>query len=106
MTVENPEEWRLEKINSHLLPTRTDKEPAPDNLLIIIRCKCKLSSRNVCGTNLCSCRKSGLKCVAACEGCRGDECNNATEPFLEDSDDINDNDITDRNIFDLFQDIN
>ena len=25
--------------------------------------KCKLSTRNPCGTNVCSCRKNGLKCV-------------------------------------------
>ena len=81
--------------NSLLLPTMTDKEPAPENLLVVIRCKCKLSSRNVCGTNLCSCRKSGLKCVAACEGCRGDECNNAAKPCFSDA---NENYLGDKNI--------
>ena len=98
--VENPGDWGWKKINSLLLPVMTDKEAAPENLLVIIRCKCKLSSRNVCGTNLCSCRKSGLKCVAACEGCRGDECNNATAPCFEDIGDIDEND--DRNMFGLF----
>ena len=78
----------------------TDKGVAPENLLVIIRCKCKLSSRNVCGMNLCSCRKSGLKCVAACERCRGDDCNNAEEPFVSDGVPTGD-----RNVFDLFQDI-
>ncbi len=67
----------------------TDREAAPDNLLVTIG--------NVCGNNLCSCRKSGLKCVAACEGCSGDECNNATAPYFEDICEINGND--DRNIF-------
>ena len=103
--IENPEDWGWKKMNNMLLPVMTDKEAAPDNLLVIIRCKCKLSSRNVCGTNLCSCRKSGLKCVAACEGCRGDECNNATAPFFEDNSDNDDNDMSDRNIFEIFQDI-
>ena len=35
-----------------------------------------------------------LKWVAAC-GCRGDDCNNATEPLV---DDIDENDLTDQNI--------
>ena len=92
--------------NSLLLPTITDRKPAPENLLVVIRCKCKLSSRNVCGTNLCSCRKSRLKCVAACEGCRGDECNNAAKPCFSDADtDANENNLGDRNIFDFFQEM-
>ena len=92
------------KKNSLLLPTITDREPAPENLLVVIQCKCKLSSRNVCGTYLCSCRKSELKCVAACEGCRGDECNNAAKPCFSDPD-ANENNLGDRNIFDFFQEM-
>ena len=83
----------------------TDKEAGPKNLLAILRCKCKLTSRNVCGTNLCTCRKSGLKCVAACEGCRGDECNNAVLPGLELQNDTNENDIITGNVSDIFQDL-
>ena len=44
--------------------------PAPDDLLKVVRCKCKSTSCNQCGTNLCSCRKNGLSCVSACEECR------------------------------------
>ena len=44
--------------------------PAPDDLLKVIRCKCKSTSCNQCGTNLCSCRKNELSCVSACEECR------------------------------------
>ncbi len=80
--LESPEEWGWKIVDHVLTPVMTDKESAPENLLVIIRCKCKLSSKNQCGTNLCSCRKSGLKCAAACEGCRGDDCNNAQEPFV------------------------
>ena len=61
----------------------TDLEAAPENLLKFVRCKCKLTSRNPCGTNLCSCHKNGLKCVAACGDCRGEGCNNAVEIILE-----------------------
>ena len=67
-----------------------------------IRCKCKLSSRNVCGTNLCSCRKSGLKCVADCEGCGGNDCNNASESIFDDNNiDTSENEFSDRNIFNI-----
>ena len=41
-----------------------------------------------------SVKRAGVKCVATYEGCRGDECNNATEPVFEDIVDINGNDIT------------
>jgi len=74
--VENTVEWGW-RLNGMLLPIMTDKEPAPENILVVIRYKCKLSSRNICGTNLCTCCKNVLKCVAVSEGCRGDDCNNA-----------------------------
>ena len=35
--------------------------------------------KNPCGTSMCSCRKHGIKCVIACEDCRGENCNNAKE---------------------------
>ena len=54
----------------------TDKDPAPQTLLNVIRCSCKVESRNCCGTGLCSCKKNGLSCVAACANCHGEECNN------------------------------
>ena len=57
----------------------SDINAAPENLLKFVRCKCKLSSKNPCGTSMCSCRKHGLKCVTACEDCRGENCNNAEE---------------------------
>ena len=44
-------------------------------------------------------------CVAACEGCRGDDCNNTEEPFVSDSVPAGDIDFSDRNAFDIFQDI-
>ena len=54
----------------------TDKAPAPDELLNIIRCKCKVTSKKPCGGHTqCSCRKNGLKCMAAC-GKESEEFNN------------------------------
>ena len=40
---------------------------APDDLLNLIRCKCKGS----CKSLACSCRKHGLSCSVACQNCRG-----------------------------------
>ena len=53
-------------------PLQSSQECAPSNLLQFIRCKCK----NSCSSNLCSCKKHGLKCVFACKNCRG-SCDNS-----------------------------
>ena len=62
--------WKLH--NSKLQPIMTDHEPAPENLLKFVRCKCKLSTANPYASNTCSCRKHGLKCVTACGDYRGE----------------------------------
>ena len=36
-----------------------------------------MTSRNTRGTNLCTCKSNGLKCVTACGDCRGYDCNNS-----------------------------
>lgn len=76
--------WKLEK--GHLVPIKTDLDAAPEFLLNCIRCNCKTTSKNTCGTLICSCRKNGLSCVASCSDCRGESCNNISEatPLLED----------------------
>ena len=63
----------------------TDESPAPDELLNIIRCNCRLTSKNPCGGNKCSCRTNGLTCVAACGDCRGTQCINSTKDITENS---------------------
>ena len=75
----------------------------------MIRCNCKLDSRNPCGTNLCSCRKNGLKLVPACGDCRGDSCNNViiieeSATNLVDSEKVIEEE-EERNIFDIFMNI-
>ena len=55
------------------------QEIAPEELLSVIRCNCKLSSRNPCCTNQCSCK--------ACGNCNGFGCNNSCK-----EDGINDDD--------------
>ncbi len=65
--------WKLD--GSMLHPVMTDIDPAP--------CKCKLTTRNPCGSNTCSCRKHGL-----CGDCRGESCRNAKETFYEEATDL------------------
>ena len=59
-------------------PITTDREIASENILKVIRCKCK-ESDNQCGTNRCSCRKNGSPCFMACGKCHGKECENEQE---------------------------
>lgn len=73
----NPTQWGWKLDNLMLQPVMTDVDPAPENLLKFVRCKCLLSTKNPCGYNTCSCRKHGLKCVTACGHCRGESCRNA-----------------------------
>ena len=75
----DPKQWGWKLDDSILTPVMTDIAAAPENLLKFVRCNCKLSSRNPCGTNICSCRKNGLKCVTACGDCQGENCKNAED---------------------------
>ena len=80
----DPEQWGWKLDGSKLTPVMTDIAAAPETLLKFVQCKCKLSSRNPCGTNVCSCRKNGLKCVTACGDCRGQNCRNSEDIILTD----------------------
>ena len=73
----NPEQWGWEVVSTKQVPVMTDLAPAPESLLKFVRCKCKLTSKYTCGSNVCTCRKNGLKCVTACGDCRGESCMNA-----------------------------
>ena len=44
--------------------------------LLQVRCNCKSTSKNQCGTNICSCQKHGLMCSDVCKGYHGETCNN------------------------------
>ena len=94
----NPVEWGWQATDNGLEPIKTDLEAASNDVLQFIRCKCKLSSKNACGTRLCSCFKSGLKCVSACGDCRGESCENTVK-----MEDLDDEENLDRNIFDIFK---
>ena len=48
----------------------TDIGLVPEILLKFVQYKCKPSTANPCGSNMCSHRNHGLKYVAACGSCR------------------------------------
>ena len=75
----NPKQWGWKLDGKVLSPIMTDINAAPENLLKFVQCKCILSSKNPCGTSMCSCRKHGIKCVTACEGCQGENCEEILE---------------------------
>lgn len=67
-TTTDPATWGWKLEDGVYSPILTTSDIAPENILQFIRCKCKAG----CHSNLCSCRKHGLKCVFACKNCRGD----------------------------------
>ena len=93
-----PEEWGWTFVGNVLKPIKTDMQPAPESVLKFVRCKCKLSSKNIRRTNLCSCQKHDLKCMVAFGECRDESCGNSVDINEEDYD----KDMFDINLFDLF----
>ena len=73
--VPEPLEWGWIQNENDLAPIKTDLASAPSSLKKIIRCNCKLSNKNACNSNICSCRKHGMVCIASCGGCHGEDCN-------------------------------
>lgn len=56
--------WKLEK--NYLVAIKMNIDHATDFLINFIRCKCKIKTKNPCGTTHCSCCKHSLKYVATC----------------------------------------
>jgi hypothetical protein len=81
----DPLKWGWQVLNGTFVPIMTDLPAAPEDVLNIVRCKCKTG----CTSSLCSCRKNGLSCVAACGHCHGDSCSNA-EPLTHCNNDSSD----------------
>ena len=50
--------WEMK--NGVLAPVMTDLNPAPEELLEFVQCKCKVTSMSPCSTNLCCCMCSCL----------------------------------------------
>jgi len=65
-------------------PVTTDLPAAPDDLLKVIHCKCRLlEPGRTCLHQTCTCRKHGLPCVSACKHCNGEACENLNTQDLE-----------------------
>ena len=95
----SPTQWGWKNCNGSFEPIDTILEPGPAELLNVIRCNCKLSTKNPCGANNCSCRKNGLPCVTACRNCHGNSCTNVSKvEIMDDSED----ESFERNAFELF----
>jgi hypothetical protein len=99
----DPKKWGWELRDSSYEPIRTDLEAAPEHILKFVRCKCKLSTKNPCGTNTCTCKKNGLKCMAACGNCYGNQCNNREEIIANEQSSDDDNIDADDNIFNILE---
>ena len=83
----DPSEWGWKVQGEKLVPVMTDKSPAPDELIKIIRCNCSVGCNNL----RCTCRKHGLECTSACGHCQDGNCDNMTNvPVIEDDDDADD----------------
>lgn len=97
----NAEEWGWSVVNGLYMPVASDLPPAPDKLLKVIHCKCQMLTGRACSTRVCTCRKHGLPCVAACKNCNGRDCENvdnspvavAQNEETEDETDINETDV-------------
>jgi len=88
----DPENWGWKLKDAMYVPVATDLKAAPRDILNVISCRCRSSTgtRQQCSSTMCSCRKHGLQCVAACLHCNGEDCDNASHPTtveLCDSDD-------------------
>ncbi|XP_073243634.1 uncharacterized protein [Porites lutea] len=73
-----PQDWGWRLSDGRLLPILTDRPPAHQSLLEMIRCNC----RTDCNTQRCSCKKHGLECSSACGVCKGESCLNSSAPDL------------------------
>ena len=56
----NAEDWRWKIQGGSYVPIMTDEPPVPYDILNVIRCNCKVTSKIPCGLNICSCRANGL----------------------------------------------
>ena len=74
-----PESWGWKVTETGFKPIATDIEPAPQELLKMIPCKCTTD----CSSARCSCQKHGLPCAQACGQCRKSGCQNAS-PYVKD----------------------
>lgn len=70
-----PTEWGWELQEGKLVAITSTKQPAPQELLKILRCGCKRD----CTSKNCTCRTYNMKCTYACTECHGTSCANAQQ---------------------------
>ena len=75
----DPTKWGWKITNNMMMPKYTDLPCAPEELLKIISCNCKIG----CSSMRCSCKKNGLIFSSTCGECRGYSCENSMQPELE-----------------------
>ena len=68
----NEIEWGWYRVENKLVPVKMDLPAAPERLLTIIKCGCKVN----CDSKRCTCRNFGLSCSIACGECKGTSCSN------------------------------
>ena len=96
----DPLKWGLGCKSQLLRPVQTEVDVAPVSFLKFIRCQCKVTAKDPCASNRCSCRKSGISCVIASSNCRDMECCNSNTAADNTSSSIED--VDDGKIFALF----
>jgi len=67
-----PTEWGWQYREGLLVPIETDRPVAPEKVLKMISCGCKVG----CGKR-CTCYRSGLECNLLCSVCNGHNCKNS-----------------------------
>ena len=76
----DPKDWGWELIDGNLFPRKMDTPPAPQALMKIIKCGCKLH----CDTNQCTCKKNRLFCTDLCDNCTSGNCTNVADSNMLD----------------------
>ena len=72
-------EWRWELLHRILNPVMSSKAVAPETVLLIISCGCKMAC-----VKRCKSRKNELYCTAMCSSCIGQSCGTICESDGED----------------------
>ena len=95
----SPTQWEWKNCNGSFELIDTILEPGQGKLSNVPRCNCKLSTKNSCCANNCSCRKIGLPCGTVCGICHGNNCTSVSKfEIMDDSEEEN----FERNAFELF----
>jgi len=71
----DPCKWGWEIVDGKLEPVMTDQPHAPDDVMMIVCCKCTKG----CLSLNCTCRRNNHSCMAACINCHGITCTNCDD---------------------------